>query len=690
MDPSICVNTPQRMPPELMIQVAEELPEMSDLARLARTSRVWNRIVMPLLYTLDARVGNSHAIGWVALKCKRDDVGLEIIRLSRRHGGNVNAVHGAGSRRNGYASALHFAAARGRHALVDELLRMGADPQALSSGMDVFFHTNLLRRSRGRLHGPEAEAYAILLDELHDAARVTRWMPLMVPLICRHTAVVQLLVKACAAKLAGARAEAEEFRRREAQQGQGILASCIRPTVPPAHGLPMRHVHDTTLHVAVKSAGSWAARPFEEVITAFHLLAAMTADHLVEDWGVYDAIFAEHGMSIDAGIPIHRYSALHLAVKAGSRDMFERLIRHGARVDLDSTLGRTPLMYAITQCSACTWNARRATLIQMIHRLLDKGADVNHRSVAAVAETPLICAVPVEQMPWTSQHWRDVRAVIKLLITMGARVNEPSATGSTVAHRLCREIVRGDGNATQLERLLAIMVTEHGASVRPSESPNLPSMLGLCCLSFGARLAPTRLLHMLLSWGADISDGETDQVFVRWFMVPELRRSRLDLVHRCKGRLSQVVVNKAYHHAVANQDRGLWDSIHGVIGAPTNGSRLMAIGLATHNHRLWPIMMRELAFNGNYVNSRGETFLHMIVAKLDTTANYRESAAIKDAEFFLNRQSGAGADATSLRRVAKDGKTALQRLAQLGRTKNTKLRLLLYDAREDQVEGDET
>jgi len=109
------------------------------------------------------------------------------------------------------------------------------------------------------------------------------------------------------------------------------------------------------------------------------------------------AVLLAAGADADAAETRHRITALHLAAFSDRREIIDTLLGYGADVDAADSQGETPLFWAV---------GRGHT--QTIARLINAGADINHRNLAGVS--PLGAAA--------FAHERE--ATVRLLKLLGA------------------------------------------------------------------------------------------------------------------------------------------------------------------------------------------------------------------------------------------------------------------------------
>ncbi|KAF4508526.1 hypothetical protein G6O67_004889 [Ophiocordyceps sinensis] len=542
-------------------------------------------------------------------------VNEEVLRRALEHGGDVNAIHrGQGE---DYATALHYAAAWGRDTIVRQLLEAGASVQALASGYRVFERCDMIDMAAG---GELAQFGISLFREL----KRTRWLPLLLPLIRRHGEVVKLLFEAGATARLGVRHE------------------------------------NPALQVG-------------RVITAFHIFATMT-DSEFNGGGmreIHQAIWDAHrAVCMDAAMGQEGLAPLHISLEFTNRFMLTRLIHGAAQVDVQSALGRTPLMHAINLCAGATAVHRRKKLTEAVQILIRAGANVNAVSDAAVAETPLVCVVLADVDDW-ARSFRDLKTLLTILIDNGARING-FGPGPSILHALCEKVIQR-GRSRSFDNLLAFLV-DHKGDVNLAATPTGESIL--LGLIDQYEQVPTGFFHGLVNhYGATIRPGEVDQAFSAWLESPRLRSAfrGYDVLRHHGEHITAQAFERAWYQAFARQEEDLYLRLVAEDSPrPADASELVAVALRTPNHCLWGYV-HTLRFDANYVSPEGLGWLHMIVIKLKCT-NWRERHAVEDAAFLISR-------GTSVCIEDHEGLTALQQLRRLNQP-YPELRLLLHEAKD--------
>ena len=106
--------------------------------------------------------------------------------------------------------------------------------------------------------------------------------------------------------------------------------------------------------------------------------------------------------------------SIHKAANKGNLAAVKAFLQKGTDVDARDAVGRTPLMYMLSD-------------LESVRYLVGKGADVNARD--DLGETPLMKAA-----------WVGKRDVVKFLAENGADLNAQSETGETALMRAVRNL----------------------------------------------------------------------------------------------------------------------------------------------------------------------------------------------------------------------------------------------------------
>ncbi|KAM4056593.1 hypothetical protein HRG_003463 [Hirsutella rhossiliensis] len=360
---------------------------------------------------------------------------------------------------------------------------------------------------------------------------------------------------------------------------------------------------------------------------------------------------------------------LHLSQEFPNPKMLLRLLRAGAEIDVRSALGRTPLIHAINLCAEATAIERRKDLIEAAVTLVERGADVNASSHVIIGESPLVCAILADVDAW-GRASHDLKALLMFLIDKGANING-NGTGPSIIHALCEKIRERGGNQS-LEDLLDLLI-QRGGNVNLPASPPGPSIL----LDFMNRYndVPAGFFKKLVTkYGATIRPTEANAALYSWVRCPKLQSASrgYNVLRHHKHHMTARAFRYAWEQAFQKGDKVFYLRLVAECPPPDDAADLVATALKTPNHGLWAYV-HTLTFDANYVSPEdGMSFLHMIVHKLGTT-NGRESQAVKDANFFIER-------GMSVCITDQEGLTALQRLRRLSQP-YAELRLLIHEAR---------
>ncbi|CCE34716.1 uncharacterized protein CPUR_08652 [Claviceps purpurea 20.1] len=151
------------LPSEIKIQIMSHISTQQSLSCLGQTCRAWHEVANEELYKRDSRENNSVAIKWMAAHAfdeQRTDSALRTLEISRRWGGQIDAVRPRLSRSDGRerimydtSTALHFAVFLGNMRFTKKLLDMKASLEIPCSNLlhESMGSEQLLRRFRSLL-----------------------------------------------------------------------------------------------------------------------------------------------------------------------------------------------------------------------------------------------------------------------------------------------------------------------------------------------------------------------------------------------------------------------------------------------------------------------------------------------------------------------------------------------------------
>ncbi|KAJ6440985.1 ankyrin repeat-containing protein [Purpureocillium lavendulum] len=675
------------IPPELKFMIMDYMSS-DTVSKTCRIHPIWHDIAEYYLYSKDIARESPTAILWASWGGEEDPTGSYVVNLkvlnrfreqvTFRFANEpdtvkamkimefiklkVNAVHVHSD--GTFATALHFAAARGRLAVVRDLLQYGADVDAKSSGVQAFKSLRLLPTDVDH----DSKVIGRLRCQIRPELTRAQWLPLMAPLLLQHYDVAQALLD---------------------RKASPILS---QPAITAFH--VMAATPDDDFHDGYSETGETCRRRRCMSPTGDRTNCCRTRE-------LYLQFFDTATDHLNVPLPNELCMPLHLAVKHGNELVFDKLIEHGADPNRGNVEGFTPLHEAVDGCRAelmSPW--RREVWRKYIDRLLDEGANPNALSVRVGKETPLMCVLPVWAVPWTAPHAKDMAAILNTLIDRGADPNMRAHRGRTVIHvldnlmRACIDFRTRRYDGMPITKFLKILCGR-GGDINSICPPGNTTLLGqLISGATDTAVAPPNIrpkrqwekfkmyLRLLLKRGARVCDAEAGAIFWIWLRTPWLRNCGFDAVDQCHARLSQDVVNAAYLFCVEQQDVKLWNAIasgpSARLPAPTNGSLLVMKALKECKQEFFRVVRDNVSFDPEYTTRCDDTYLHVIVQKARVFGYTRLSTALDDARFFVER-------GTMVSALDMGGKNAIQCLREHGDDFATDLRLYLLDERDRQL-----
>ncbi|KAL7918781.1 ankyrin repeat-containing domain protein [Trichoderma austrokoningii] len=618
-----------RLPVELKLYVIQDL-SIGDLGRLAQVS-FFKNLVTPIMYKRDNQGDNPRAIRWAAsidpASVRREDI-MTVLDLAIMYGADVNRTYVATLALDRlYATALHLAAARGNLQVVKKLLNHGADPNAL--GRDFLYSPELLL---------DHEEFDEIMEEMSQtavvvSARFSLWRPLFVPFVLGHEGIIQALLRKGAS--------------------------------------PILTIADPERMVSA---------PETSIINILHILASQRERGYTDPTGL--SYFKRYSNLINMPVPGGE-TPLSTAMRHNNVDLIKDIIANGGDVEVVSEIGTTPLIQAI-KCFNNERNfANRRKYMELIRSLVkDCNAGVGKHSDPRVSETPLTCAVMSLTNDFQCIAWKnainEVQQIINLLLDHGADVNEKSSRGYTILGALCWVIFqRKQANNKQMNcdgflKLFKELVNERGADVNV-RLPSGSSILGACILKF--RREPLSFFQTLLELNAKLTHEEINPIFMLWVKKSNLRNPKHPLnILEYSNDITQDSIDFAYRACLNGEDK-LWDMLQSHFPHSTVPQEIAAEALVKDdNLKRFYNALRFKNFDGSYIDADGDSFLHLIVIRLERVVGYGASRAVADAKQVV--KLGASVEATD-----KDGLTASHRLLLLrmkGNSANDPLRLFLY------------
>ena len=402
-----------------------------------------------------------------------------VIKTLAGAGADVNARTATG------ATPLMLAAASGAPDAVTALLELSADANAADAA-----------------NGETALMFAAALDRA-DAVRA----------LVQRGADPTLASRIIDRSTSTAPEEVLQNQIRDAQDAKSAAAASAPGAAAPA-ARPARSANDGV-------AGATRPFTFSELVgsqgglTPLHFAARQGAMHAVQ-------ALVELGANVDAPSPADGTTPLLIATINGQFDIARYLLDHGARPDLASAAGMTPLFAALNVewAPKMFYPQPRAHLQQQIsyldlmNALLDKGADPNARVSRKIWYTQYnFDLLRVEESGatafWRAAYASDV-AAMKLLVAAGADPAVPS-TKPAQNDRFRQGGTRSGDDSKDHSGLQPI----------PTAGPDIPPLLAASGAGYGEgfaanahRFAPTGMLaavkYLVEELHADVNARDAD------------------------------------------------------------------------------------------------------------------------------------------------------------------------------------
>ncbi|PWI72436.1 ankyrin repeat-containing protein [Purpureocillium lilacinum] len=662
------------LPSEIKLFIMDPL-SLAEVGRLCRAHTSWRDIAQYCMYKKDVAEDTSTAVLWAALGGRDDPTGryeMQCYVLRRfMQRGQVRCYNDADRRAfaqakvnaryvgddGTFATALHFAAAKGRLPVVKQLLGHGASLSAKCSGFQAFESRGIPTIDVTEHEGHGRCRFGSLM---HKAIRNAEWLPLMAPLLLRHYDVVKALVF-CKAPAILTQPPITVFHYVAAMGSKEFNAERVE-TEPAPRRRRKRKAEE-------ESQSQNFTSPIE----------------------VHLSFFKAYPDYLDVPFSRNQASALHIAIQRDNEEAFNQLIDHGADVNALTILDCSPLHEAVKRSCAAFLSLPRPPLRAYISRLLERGADPNAVTNTSPPETPMMCILPVDNISWGARHARDMEAILDALIRCGARVDEGLHQGRTMMHYINDRILdnlscEGLGYDACFEKLLFFLHDHHEAKVNARIQPGNRTILGELIrriardqLDMPDTWSPTKAyFKKLLNIEAHVSASEADEAFRHWLARPALRSLYSNIVNHCKGSLSQPVIDEAFTRSIEDKDPKLWKAICKHLGPPTNASQLVATAFDWPFDSFWQQVRDTLRFDAKYVSPLGETYLHMLVRRLKRGGYSRTKLALVDAHVFVEKSVVISA-------LDANGKMAVQYLREEGLDFATELRVYLMDERDREL-----
>ncbi|UKZ67189.1 uncharacterized protein TrAtP1_008353 [Trichoderma atroviride] len=606
-----------RLPIEVKAHVIQHL-SIGDLGRLAQTSAFFKDSITPIMYKRDNKEECPRAIFWAAsvdpAGVYNEDV-MTVLDLVIRYGGDLNKTYGSGAPRSFHATPLHLAAARGNLDVVKKLLNYGADPNALGQGF-------LYKMKPSLDHGKFDEIMEDINQTVAVASRSSLWRPLFVPFVLKNDEIIQALLR----------------------KGASPILAIPVPS-------RMRSAHE---------AGN---------INILHILASQKDREYRDPTGL--SYFRRYSNLVNAPVP-RGAAPLSMAMRHSNFNLIRDIIANGGDIEAVSEVGTTPLIQAITCFNKGKTREIRKEYMELIHYLVKScNAGVGRHSDARVLQTPLTCAAmgftnDLQYITWKNGI-KDISSIINLLLDHGADVNERSDQGCSLLGALCwvisqRKNEKKDnkdkkkedgGNPAGFLELFKQLVTERGADVS-GLLPSGSSMLGACIVKFGRE--PLAFFQTLLELNAQLTPEEINPVFRMWVTNRSLRNTKPALnMLAYSPFITRDSIDFAYSTCLNGEDK-IWDMLQSEFPNSTAPQKIAARALIQDaNLKRFSNALRFKNFDGSYIHTDGNSFLHLIVKRLQTVSTYKPSQAVAHAKKFLQLDA-------SIKATDKNGETALDKL----------------------------
>ncbi|KAM0525404.1 hypothetical protein ACHAPE_000108 [Trichoderma viride] len=607
-----------RLPIELKTYVLQDL-SIGDLGRFSQTSAFFKDLITPIIYSRDNNEEYPRALLWAAsadpTKVNNEDV-MTVLDLVIRYGGDLNKTYRPRERQYFIATPLHLAAARGNLPVVKKLLDYGVNPNAL--GMDYLYNMEPYLD-----HEEFDERMEGINQTVAVASRFSLWRPLFVPFVLKNDEIIQVLLR------------------------KG--ASPVLATVDP---------------------NKLGSIPETGNINILHIIASQKGREYTDPTGL--SYFRRYSNLIN--VPVPRGDApLSMAMRHSNFDLIRDIIANGGDIEAVSEFGTTPLIQAITCFNKGKTRDIRKEYMELIHYLIKScNAGVGKHSDDRVLHTPLACAAmgltnDLQHITWKNGI-KDISSIINLLLDQGADVNAKSERGYSLLGVLCWVISQRKkekkekkkeegGNRAGFLKLFEELVIERGADVN-ALLPSGNSILGACIVKF--RREPLAFFQTLLELNARLAHHEINPIFEKWVTNGSLRNTKppLNMLEYSQD-ITQDSIDFAYR-ACLNGEEKIWDMLQSHFPHSTVPQEIAAEALIQDDSlKRFSNALQFENFDGSYIDADGNSFLHLIVKRLQKIPkNYKASQAVANAKDLLSLEA-------SIKHTDKDGETALDKLMDL-------------------------
>ncbi|KAF4126095.1 Ankyrin Repeat Protein [Geosmithia morbida] len=508
---------------------------------------------------------------------------------------NVNTMHRFGDLGR-ITTPLALAVHRSSYEWAEKLLQKGADPNI---GCD-FVANQLLSHLLG--HYPE-----------YDDARPSLncvWRPLVLAVGMGDEPLVRLLVENGALDVVSEPKETSD----------GIPSS-----FPPAGDVTVHHIYATGPLAGVDTI-EFLLRSFPESVNA-----------AVDGWK----------------------TPLTMAISSRKFDAFEALLQAAAEVNYPDGPLVPPLHAAIETFWLSTEPASRSICVQFMHRLIQRGADVNRIYNGSSPLTAVLGGISCSE---TKQLLPSMFPIVQMLIQGQADVNYMDPSGKTP---MCiifdKATLTWDfRTCTFLQQPLSQLfaagadVNKHG----PNRETSLFSLLKAFFLDPAANVSAA-FIQCTVAYGAVLGDDEANRMFIRWLDNAWFQKTyRMARYHG--KRISKEILFQAYEGAIKQRDMKKLKAL-GAFGEPANTDVVLSLAFhpAYYNRQVIE-RSRGWRFDANFTDAEdsGRGYMHKIIRVLECNKGYREKQATRDLQQLLLRRCRPGL-------LDAGGKTALERLRMM-------------------------
>lgn len=453
---------------------------------------------------------------------------LVCVKMLLAAGADVNAIDALGR------SALLFASADGGHELVQYLLYAGANPNL----QDYTGTTPLIATSR----------YGVRTWMASDCRRAVATVLLRAGAdpnaVDRHGSTSLLVATEynMAEFLKDVNIdEMNKYVRLLLAAGANVNAVGWGGNTPLMNACRSKLYKGETMVQILLSAGADINAGNQEAVTPLMMAAQFNSARVLR-------VLLGHGADVNT-CNIYGTTALMCAVSDNSYESVRCLVGAGANVDAQDRTGMTPLMavFARGHGQNFTTESRR----RLAQLLLLEGADVN--LVDRKRNTALYYVTQYHMSPSMSpsmseRHVNEMHAMLRMLITAGARVNAIGENGFTPLMNVCR-------CQTHCGESMVDLLLDAGANINVADDD------GMTALMLAADHNDHRVIGTLLNRGADVNRRNKDGNVVAQFIILDYEYKTAILLMRAGSDISCLNMDRncKLHAAHEEWQRGkLW------------------------------------------------------------------------------------------------------------------------------------